>query len=47
VAAAMRNRSIHGYDDVDLDVVWDTATIQVARLLKDIEPLLPPGSKRV
>ncbi len=42
---AMRNRLIHGYDDVDLDVVWDTATIHVPRLLKDVEPLLPPESK--
>ena len=38
----MRNRLIHGYDDVDLDVVWDTATIHVPRLLADIEPLIPP-----
>ena len=40
--AAMRNRLVHGYDDVDLNVMWDTATIHVPRLIEDIEPLLPP-----
>ena len=38
----MRDRLIHGYDDVDLEEVWDTATRDVPRLLGQIEPLLPP-----
>jgi uncharacterized protein with HEPN domain len=43
--AAMRNRLIHGYDDVDLNVVWDTAMTHVPRLLKYVEQLLPPEGK--
>ena len=31
--ARMRDRLIHGYDDVDLDVVWTTVTEDVPRLL--------------
>lgn len=42
--ARMRDRLIHGYGDVDLDVVWDTATesvpcfsYRIARLLSSEE----------
>ena len=35
----MRNRMIHGYDDIDMDVVWDTAQDSIPRLLSMIEPL--------
>jgi uncharacterized protein with HEPN domain len=38
--AAMRNRVIHGYDTVDLDLVWQTATVSVAELRDAIAPLL-------
>lgn len=44
--ARMRDRLIHGYDEVDLAVVWGTACEAVPRLLLEIEPLLPPGSQR-
>jgi uncharacterized protein with HEPN domain len=33
----MRNRLIHGYDDVDLDEVWNTATRDVPALLQALE----------
>ena len=36
----MRNRMIHGYDDIDMDVVWDTAQDSIPRLLSMIEPLV-------
>jgi uncharacterized protein with HEPN domain len=36
-----RNRIIHGYDQVKLDVVWDIATEKVELLLEQLEPLLP------
>ena len=39
--ARMRDRLIHGYDDVDLGLVWETATVDVPELLVQIEPLLP------
>jgi uncharacterized protein with HEPN domain len=35
----MRNRLIHGYDDVDLDEVWATATKDVPALLRDLARL--------
>jgi len=44
IATAMRNRLIHGYFDVDSDIVWQTATADLPRLkvavvaiLRDLE----------
>ncbi len=39
--AGMRDHLIHGYDIVDWDEVWKTATSDVAGLLTQLEPLLP------
>jgi uncharacterized protein with HEPN domain len=39
--AGMRDRLIHGYDSVDLDQVWITATHDVPDLLSKITPYLP------
>ena len=39
--ARIRDRLIHGYDTVDLSVVWQTATEAVPRLLDAIRPLVP------
>jgi uncharacterized protein with HEPN domain len=36
----MRNRLVHGYDQLDLDVVWDTVANHVPKLLRDVEGLL-------
>lgn len=36
----MRNRMIHGYDDIDLDIVWNTTQESIPILLELIEPLL-------
>ena len=30
---------IHGYDDIDMGVVWDTTQDSIPRLLSMIEPL--------
>ncbi len=30
--AGMRDRIIHGYDDVDLRIVWDTVTKEIPRI---------------
>lgn len=38
--AGMRDILIHGYDVVDWDEVWKTATSDVPELLAKIEPLL-------
>ena len=40
----MRDRMIHTYDAVDLDIVWTTARERIPELLAQIEPLVPPAS---
>ncbi len=37
---AMRNRLIHAYFDVDLQVVWDTVTVDLPQLIAVLEPLV-------
>ena len=39
----MRNRLIHGYYEVDLDVVWDTVTHNLGPLLAVLEGIVPTG----
>jgi uncharacterized protein with HEPN domain len=39
--AGMRDKLIHGYDIVDMEEVWKTATTDVPELLSLIKPLLP------
>jgi uncharacterized protein with HEPN domain len=36
-----RNRIIHGYSDVKLDIIWDIAANKIYPLLEELEPLLP------
>jgi hypothetical protein len=33
----MRNRLIHGYDAIDLDVLWDTVQIDLPALIEELE----------
>jgi uncharacterized protein with HEPN domain len=40
---AMRNRLIHAYFDVDLDRVWDTATLDLPPLIARFEAILAQG----
>ncbi len=40
--AGMRDRLIHGYDQVDWQRVWETVEIHVPELLAYLEPLVPP-----
>jgi uncharacterized protein with HEPN domain len=37
----MRNRLIHGYFDVDLEIVWRTATESLLPLIAVLESLVP------
>jgi uncharacterized protein with HEPN domain len=37
---SMRNRLVHAYFEIDFDVLWDTATVSIPVLLKQIETLL-------
>lgn len=41
--AGMRNHLIHGYDTVDLDEVWNTATGDIPALMTELKSLLPPN----
>lgn len=38
----LRNRLVHDYRGIDLDLVWDTITQDMEPLLAAIEPVLPP-----
>jgi uncharacterized protein with HEPN domain len=40
--AGMRDILIHDYDDIDLDQVWNVATVSIPELIRQIEPLVPP-----
>ena len=42
--AGMRDHLIHGYDIVDLEEVWKTATVDIPERLLKIEPMLPNQS---
>jgi uncharacterized protein with HEPN domain len=37
---SMRNKLIHNYDGIDLDIVWETATIGIPELEPKINALL-------
>lgn len=39
--AGMRDRVIHQYDRVDLNLVWEAAERDIPQLLVSLEPLLP------
>lgn len=41
IIIAMRNRLIHGYADIDREVVWKTATEDVPSLLPILRALIP------
>jgi uncharacterized protein with HEPN domain len=36
----MRDKLIHDYFDVDLEMVWETATVDVPALIPDIEAII-------
>ena len=37
----MRNQMIHGYDNVDVEIVWDTVERDIPHLIQIIESLAP------
>lgn len=41
----MRNRLIHGYFAIRLDIVWKVAKEDLPRLITAIEPLIPPDDE--
>lgn len=38
----LRNRLIHGYFDINLDIVWDTVVEDLPPLVADLEKIIPP-----
>ena len=41
--AGTRDRLIHGYFNVDLDILWQITTVDLPVLIKQLEELLDPG----
>ncbi len=42
----MRNIVAHGYDAVDLDIIWDTATFDIPALRRQIDLLIADRAER-
>ena len=40
----MRDRLVHGYFDVNLDVVWETATVDLPPLIVQLEKVIVSGN---
>ena len=41
----LRNRIVHGYDAVDMDIVWVILTNDLPPLIAELEKILPPDPK--
>ena len=41
----MRNVMIHDYDDVDMDIVWETVQNDLPKLISALEKIIPPGDE--
>ena len=39
----MRNRLVHGYDQVDLEVLWQTLSQDMQPLIDELKKILPAG----
>jgi uncharacterized protein with HEPN domain len=39
----MRNRLIHAYFDINLDILWKTVTEDIPHLIDNLEKVLPPN----
>jgi len=42
----MRNRLVHGYEEVDLDVLWNTAKVDLPPLVAELEQVLHAWGNR-
>jgi len=38
----MRNKLIHGYDVVDVKILWDTVKDDLPRLIGELKRIIPP-----
>lgn len=40
----MRNRLVHEYDDVNLNIVWDVIEFEIPPLIEELKLQIPPKS---
>jgi uncharacterized protein with HEPN domain len=40
----MRNRLVHDYDDVNLNIVWNVVQFEIPRLIEELKAKIPPNS---
>lgn len=38
----MRNRIVHEYDRLNLEIIWNATQVSIPQLILSIEPLIPP-----
>jgi uncharacterized protein with HEPN domain len=38
----MRNRLVHKYDDVNLNIVWDVVQSEIPSLIEELQLQIPP-----
>jgi uncharacterized protein with HEPN domain len=38
----MRNRLVHEYDDVNLNIVWDVVQSEIPPLIEELKSQIPP-----
>ena len=38
----MRNRLVHEYDNIDLDIVWDVIQLEIPHLISELKLQIPP-----
>ncbi|EAW43819.1 HepT-like ribonuclease domain-containing protein [Nodularia spumigena] len=39
--AGLRDRLVHDYKNIDLDILWDVVSVEIPALLVSLAPLLP------
>jgi uncharacterized protein with HEPN domain len=39
--AGLRDRLVHDYRNIDLDILWDVVSVEIPVLLANLAPLLP------
>ncbi|MBD2150573.1 DUF86 domain-containing protein [Pseudanabaena sp. FACHB-1277] len=44
--AGMRDRLVHDYKNIDLDILWDIVNVEIPRLLAQIQPMIPSFEER-
>ncbi|MBD2314044.1 DUF86 domain-containing protein [Desertifilum sp. FACHB-1129] len=45
--AGLRDRLVHDYKNIDLDILWDVVSVEIPALLVSLEPLLPKQDESV